>query len=213
MAITGQKLGGPRGAGVLWVAPGLRLAPLLGGEQERGRRGGTENLPGIAGLAAALSAAVRGRQALEARLLELRRRLERRAAGRRPRRPRERRRRPAPRNASSVTFPGADAEALLMALDLEGLCASAGAACHSGSTSPSGVLLAMGMHRGRGPLHPALLARLEQQRRRGGGALALRSRPAGGPRPRRHPGRLATPAPNSPLTTAAMASGVPTAGS
>src|SRR6266511_1735323 len=54
---TGQKLGGPRGAGLLWIAPGLRLAPLFGGEQERGRRAGTENLPGSAGLGAALEAA------------------------------------------------------------------------------------------------------------------------------------------------------------
>lgn len=145
VAITAQKLGGPRGAGVLWITPGLRLAPLLAGEQERGRRGGTENLPGVAGLAAALTAAVRERPAAEERLGSLRDRLERglleavpgarvNGAG-------------APRlaNTASITFAGADAEALLMALDLEGVCASAGAACHSGSTSPSGVLLAMGL--------------------------------------------------------------------
>ena len=145
VTITGQKLGGPRGAGALWVAPGLRVAPLLPGEQERGRRGGTENLPGVAGLAAALTAAVRERPAQEARLGALRDRLEAgllaavagarvNGAG-------------APRLAhtTSITFPGADGETLLIALDLAGLCASAGAACHSGSTSPSGVLLAMGL--------------------------------------------------------------------
>ncbi|HYD43383.1 MAG TPA: cysteine desulfurase family protein [Anaeromyxobacter sp.] len=145
VTITGQKLGGPRGAGALWIAPGLRIAPLLPGEQERGRRGGTENLPGVAGLAAALTAAVRERPAQEARLGALRDRLEAgllaavagarvNGAG-------------APRLAhtTSITFPGADGETLLIALDLAGLCASAGAACHSGSTSPSGVLLAMGL--------------------------------------------------------------------
>jgi cysteine desulfurase len=145
VAITGQKLGGPRGAGALWIAPGLRVAPLLAGEQERGRRGGTENLPGIAGLAAALAAAVRDRPALEARLAGLRDRLEAgllaasaparvNGAG-------------APRlaNTASITFQGADGEALLMAMDLAGVCASAGSACHSGSTSPSAVLLAMGL--------------------------------------------------------------------
>ncbi len=145
VAITAQKLGGPRGAGVLWIAPGLRLAPLLGGEQERGRRGGTENLPGVAGLAAALASAVRDRPAAEERLAALRDRLEdgllRAVPGTRVNGA------GAPRlaNTSSVTFAGADAEALLMALDLEGICASAGAACHSGSTTPSGVLLAMGL--------------------------------------------------------------------
>ncbi len=145
VALTGQKLGGPRGAGALWIAPGLRLAPLLGGEQERGRRGGTENLPGVAGLAAAVTAAFQGRAALEERLRGLRDRLEQGLAeavpGARvngagaPRLP----------NTTSMTLPGTDAEALLMALDLDGVCASAGAACHSGSTTPSGVLLALGL--------------------------------------------------------------------
>ena len=142
---TGQKLGGPRGAGLLWIAPGLRLAPLFGGEQERGRRAGTENLPGIAGLGAALEA-VCGRRAEEAeRVGALRERLEagllaavprtRVNGGRAPRLP----------GTSSLAFEGCDAETLLMAMDLEGLCASAGSACHSGSTRPSGVLLAMGL--------------------------------------------------------------------
>jgi cysteine desulfurase len=145
VGLTGQKLGGPRGAGALWIAPGLRLAPVVAGGQERGRRGGTENLPAVAGLAAALAAAVRERPALEVRLGALRDRLEggllaavpgtRVNGAGAPRLP----------NTSSLTFAGADAEALLMALDLEGLCASAGAACHSGSTTPSEVLTAMGL--------------------------------------------------------------------
>lgn len=145
VALTGQKFGGPRGAGVLWVAPGFPLAPIFGGEQERGRRPGTENLPGIAGLAAALEAAVQTRPAEAPRLAALRDRLEAgllatvpgarvNGAGA-PRLP----------GTLSITFPGCDAEALLMALDLEGLCASAGSACHSGSTRPSGVLLALGL--------------------------------------------------------------------
>jgi cysteine desulfurase len=143
--LTGQKLGGPRGAGVLWIAPETRLAPLLGGEQERGRRAGTENLPGIAGLGAAIEVAVARREGEEARVGALRDRLERgllaavpdarvNGAGA-PRLP----------NTSSVVFEGCDAETLLVAMDLDGLCASAGSACHSGSTRPSGVLLAMGL--------------------------------------------------------------------
>ncbi len=143
--LTGQKLGGPRGAGALFVAPGLRLAPLLGGEQERGRRAGTENLPGIAGLGAAIEAAVSRRGEEAERISGLRDRLEqgllravprtRVNGGGAPRLP----------GTSSLVFEGCDAEALLMAMDLDGVCASAGSACHSGSTRPSGVLLAMGL--------------------------------------------------------------------
>lgn len=142
---TGQKLGGPRGAGVLWIAPGMRIAPLAGGEQERGRRPGTENLPGIAGLGAAIDAAVAGRAHEDERLRALRDRLE---AGLLAAVPRARvNGAGAPRlpGTSSILFEGCDAEALLMAMDLEGICASAGSACHSGSTRPSGVLVAMGL--------------------------------------------------------------------
>lgn len=143
--LTGQKLGGPRGAGALWISPGVRLAPLLGGEQERGRRAGTENLPGAAGLGAAVEAAVARRAEDAERIGALRDRLESGLVAAVPRA------RPngagAPRlpGTSSIVFEGCDAETLLMAMDLEGLCASAGSACHSGSTKPSGVLLAMGL--------------------------------------------------------------------
>jgi len=145
VALTGQKLGGPRGAGALWVRPGFPLAPVAGGEQERGRRAGTENLPGIAGLAAALEAATAAVETEGPRLARLRDRLE---AGLLAAVPDARvngagaERLP---NTASLTFAGCDAEALLMAMDMEGLCASAGSACHSGSTKPSGVLLALGL--------------------------------------------------------------------
>ncbi len=145
LALTGQKLGGPRGAGALWVRPNLPLAPLFGGEQERGRRAGTENLPGIAGLGAAIEVAVSRREEEAVRVARLRDRLEdallsaipgaRLNGAGAPRLP----------GTLSITLPGCDAEALLMAMDLDGVCASAGSACHSGSTRPSGVLLAMGL--------------------------------------------------------------------
>ncbi|WP_242342926.1 cysteine desulfurase family protein [Anaeromyxobacter terrae] len=145
VALTGQKFGGPRGAGALWVTPGLPLAPLGGGEQERGRRPGTENLPGIAGLGAAIEAACARREEEAARVAALRDRLEagllaavqgaRVNGADAPRLP----------GTASLTFEGCDAEALLMAMDVDGLCASAGSACHSGSTKPSGVLLALGL--------------------------------------------------------------------
>ena len=145
LALTGQKFGGPRGAGALWVKSGVRLAPLLGGTQERGRRAGTENLPGVAGLGAAIEAAVACRDADAPRIAALRNRLEAglltalpgavvNGAGA-PRLP----------GTLSLTIPGADAEALLIALDLDGVCASAGSACHSGSAKPSSVLAAMGL--------------------------------------------------------------------
>jgi cysteine desulfurase len=143
--LTGQKLGGPRGAGALYVAPGTVLAPLFGGEQERGRRAGTENLPGAAGLGAAIEAAVATRDAEARRVAALRDRLE---GGLLEAVPRARvNGAGAPRlpGTSSLVFEGCDGEALLMAMDLDGLCASAGSACHSGSTRPSGVLLAMGL--------------------------------------------------------------------
>jgi len=145
VALTGQKFGGPRGAGALYIAPGVAIAPLAGGEQERGRRPGTENLPGIAGLGAAIEAATRLRAEESPRVAALRDRLE---AGLRAAVPGVRANGAgAPRlpGTASITFEGCDAEALLMAMDLEGLCASAGSACHSGSTKPSGVLLALGL--------------------------------------------------------------------
>ncbi|HTT69770.1 MAG TPA: cysteine desulfurase family protein [Anaeromyxobacteraceae bacterium] len=145
LALTGQKLGGPRGAGALYVKSGVRLAPILGGTQERGRRAGTENLPGVAGLGAALTAAAARREEEHHRVKALRDGLEE-ALGRdlpgsvvngaaAPRLP----------GTLSISFPGADAEALIIALDLEGVCVSAGSACHSGSASPSPVLAAMGL--------------------------------------------------------------------
>jgi cysteine desulfurase len=145
VVVTGQKFGGPRGAGALWVANGYPLAPLFGGEQERGRRAGTENLPGIAGLAAALEAAVRARPVEEPRIAALRDRLEAGLLAAVPRASVNGAGAPRLPGTLSITIEGCDAEALLMALDLEGLCASAGSACHSGSTKPSGVLLALGL--------------------------------------------------------------------
>jgi cysteine desulfurase len=145
VGITSQKFGGPRGAGALWIAPGVRLAPIAGGHQEKGRRAGTENLPGIAGMGAALEVAAAGVGAEVPRISSLRDRLQ---AGLLAALPGARvngdgaERLP---NTLSITFPGADGEALLMALDLDGLCASAGAACTSGSTTPSHVLSAMGL--------------------------------------------------------------------
>ncbi len=145
VVLTGQKLGGPRGAGALWISPGVRLAPLFGGEQERGRRAGTENLPGASGLGAAIEAAGARRAEDAERIGALRDRLEQGLLAAVPRARVNGAGAPRLPGTSSIVFEGCDAETLLMAMDLEGLCASAGAACHSGSTKPSGVLLAMGL--------------------------------------------------------------------
>ena len=149
LSFTAHKLGGPKGAGVLWVRRGVRVVPLFaGGGQERGRRGGTEDVPAIVGMAAALAAATAALDAESRRVGALRDAFE---AGLRGRVPGARVNGVGPLpggrlpTASSVTFPGADGEALLAALDLEGIAASSGSACASGTPSPSRVLLACGM--------------------------------------------------------------------
>jgi cysteine desulfurase len=142
LALSGHKLGGPPGAGALLLRPGLHLPALIaGGGQERGRRGGTEPLPAIAGMAAAAAAAV---PEAAGRLAALRDRI---AAGLRALAPEaviagE----AAPRlpNTLSIVLPGVPAETQVIALDLMGLRVSAGAACSSGKVARSHVLAAMG---------------------------------------------------------------------
>ncbi len=144
VALSGHKLGGPAGAGALLLRPGLHLPALVaGGGQERGRRGGTEPLPAIAGLAAAAGAA---RPEAAARLAALRDRLEAGVLAAAPEAaivgadaPR---RLP---NTSCLLLPGVPAEAQVIALDLAGVRVSAGAACSSGKVARSHVLAAMGL--------------------------------------------------------------------
>ncbi len=149
LSFTGHKLGGPKGAGALWVRAGARVSPLFaGGGQERGRRGGTENVPAIVGFGAAILAAVGGLAAEAARVGALRDAFEEGVLARVPG-ARVNGRGPEPGDrlptASSVTFPGVDGETLLAALDLEGVAASSGSACASGTPAPSRVLFACGL--------------------------------------------------------------------
>ena len=144
-AFVGHKIGGPKGVGALYVRKGLQLDPFVrGGGQERGLRGGTENVPGIAGFGAAAvwwkrhgdeerQRAQALRDALQSALMERIPGLKINAASD-PRLP----------NTLHATFPGCRSDVLVMALDLRGLSASAGSACASGSVKPSEVLLAMG---------------------------------------------------------------------
>ena len=145
-AFSAHKLGGPRGAGALFVRRGTRIDPLLhGGGQERGLRSGTEDVASAVGLAVAAERAEAEREAEMARIGALRDRLE---AGLRERVPGlVVNAASAPRlpTISNVSAPGADAEMLLVALDLEGVAASSGSACSSGAVEPSHVLTAMGV--------------------------------------------------------------------
>jgi cysteine desulfurase len=147
MGFAAHKFHGPKGIGALYVRRGVRLQPQqIGGAQERQRRGGTENVAGIVGFAVAARLAARWladggparvaalRDSFETRVLEAVPEASINSAG-------------APRAAdtSNIAFGGLEAEPLLLMLSERGLCASAGAACSSGSLDPSRVLLAMGI--------------------------------------------------------------------
>jgi cysteine desulfurase len=153
--ISAHKMHGPKGIGALFVRRGTPLEPLLvGGSHERRRRAGTENVPGIVGLAKAADLAM---LSLEdgsiPRQAALRDRLETEILripgtgvngawdeGR-----------PVPRvaNTTNIWFDQLEGEALVIALDLKGVAVSGGSACHSGATEPSHVLLAMGLDKNR----------------------------------------------------------------
>jgi cysteine desulfurase len=145
-SLSAHKLGGPKGVGALYVRPGAALAPLLrGGTQERGRRAGTENVPAIAGFGAACEAAGAELAGSALRLTGLRDSLWAGIARSIPDVVRNGGPEHVLPHVLDVSFPDASGEALVEALDLEGIAVSTGAACHSGSTEPSPVLLAMGV--------------------------------------------------------------------
>lgn len=144
MTLSAHKIGGPQGVGALVLADGTTVSPQIqGGGQERGRRAGTENLPGIAGFGAAAEAALDGLSGFGA-LSVLRGRLEEALSAH-----------PGVRifgggatrlaNTSLVSMPGVEAEQQIIALDLAGFAVSAGSACSSGKVEPSHVLAAMGV--------------------------------------------------------------------
>lgn len=148
LALSGHKLGAPTGTGALIVRTGAALRPLLaGGGQERERRAGTENVPGIAGFGVAARLALVERRDWALRAVELREALWSRlssAAG-----PVVRLGRHDGLAATlAVAFPGLRGDALVVALDLEGVAASAGSACAAGAAEPSHVLRAIGLEDG-----------------------------------------------------------------
>ena len=156
LTVSGHKFHGPQGVGALYVRKGTQLEPMFyGGSHERSRRAGTENVPGIVGLGKAAELAIAGfERGDDRKMAAARDRLEREllsiegtglnGAGLNdaglndevaPRLP----------NTSNIYFDGIAGEALVIALDLQGLAVSTGAACSSGTIEPSHVLLAMGL--------------------------------------------------------------------
>ncbi|PPD58402.1 cysteine desulfurase NifS [Dehalogenimonas etheniformans] len=145
LSISSHKLYGPKGAGAMYIRKGVRIESLLsGGSQERGKRPGTENVPGIIGFGAAAEIAQTEMSAEAERLTILRDRLIRELLARIPdshlnghptlRLP----------NNINISFDYVEGESLLLNLDFEGICASTGSACSSSSLEPSHVLLACG---------------------------------------------------------------------
>jgi len=146
LSLSGHKLYGPKGVGALYIRGGLPIDALShGGGHEFGLRSGTENVAGIIGLAKALELAVAEMDDESSRLRQLAERLEDALLERIPGafvNGREAERLP---GTVSVCFPGAEADGVVLALDLEGVAASSGSACSTGSEAPSHVLLAMGL--------------------------------------------------------------------
>ncbi len=146
LSISGHKLHGPKGVGVLYVRKGTRFTPFMqGGGQERGRRASTENVAGIVGLAKAVEIAMSDREQEAMRLTELRdyliKGIEDRIESVRVNGDRVKR---LPNNVN-VCFEAIEGESLLLTLDAKGVCASSGSACTSGSLEPSHVLLGIGL--------------------------------------------------------------------
>jgi len=145
LSLSGHKRYGPKGVGALYVRAGTPLARVQhGGDHERGRRGGTENVPGIVGLGAAFGIAADAMAEEVVRVSALRDRLiegalaipgARLNGARQPRLP----------NNVNVSFEGTDGQSLVIGLDLQGVAGSSGSACSAGSLDPSHVLLALGL--------------------------------------------------------------------
>jgi cysteine desulfurase len=146
LSVSGHKFGAPKSIGAVFVRRGTPLAPLFfGGTQDRGRRPGTENVPYAVALATAMELTLRDKDSECRRLRALRDRLEAALLARIPDiviHGRDAERVPHILHAS---VPGTDSESMLMALDLQGVAASSGSACQSGSVTPSHVLSAMGL--------------------------------------------------------------------
>ncbi len=146
LSASAHKLHGPKGVGFLYIRKGVKIRSFIhGGAQERGRRAGTENVPGIVGFGAAVKAAFEKMEERSAKIQKLRDYLTEKILNEVPycrlNGDREKR---LPNNIN-FSFDFIEGESLLMMLDMKGICASSGSACTSGSLDPSHVLLAIGL--------------------------------------------------------------------
>jgi cysteine desulfurase len=150
LSVSGHKFYGPKGVGALWVRRSVRLLPFVtGGRQERNRRAGTENVPGIVGLGVAAERALRKLAAESARIAPLRNRLETGVLSAVSGSERNGTAEPRVSNTANISFSRIESESLLIGLDLEGIAVSSGSACSSGTLEPSHVLKAMGLPHAR----------------------------------------------------------------
>ncbi len=146
LSCSGHKLNGPKGVGFLYVRSGVKIGSFIhGGQQERGRRAGTENVPGIVGMGKAAELAVLSMNERMGRETEIRDHMIRRIIAEIPYsrlNGHESERLP---NNINISFQFVEGETILIMLDMAGICASAGSACTSGSVDPSHVLTAIGL--------------------------------------------------------------------
>lgn len=145
LSLTAHKIHGPKGIGVLYIKKGIKLNNLIdGGAQERGRRAGTENVPGIVGLSTAIKIACSNIEERSKRISSLRDKIINGALKIERSRLNGDLHQRLPGNIN-LCFEGIEGESLLLMLDMHGICASSGSACTSGSLDPSHVLLAIGL--------------------------------------------------------------------
>jgi cysteine desulfurase len=146
LAISGHKIGAPKGIGAMFVRRGTPLEPLFfGGSQDRGRRPGTENVAYAVALATAAELTLAEHEREDARLTALRDRLETAILAKLPDAVIHGRNAKRAPHVVNVSVPGTDSESMLMALDLQGIACSGGSACQSGSVGASHVLEALGL--------------------------------------------------------------------
>jgi cysteine desulfurase len=146
LSLSGHKLHGPKGVGALYVRKGTKYSPfLIGGHQEKGRRGGTENVASIIGLGKASELAAASLSDENIRVKRLRDKLETELLNRIPNAIVNGDRENRLPNTTSIAFEYVEGEAILLMMDEFGICASSGSACTSGSLEPSHVLRAMGV--------------------------------------------------------------------